>query len=66
MAVIDFIHKGVRYVSDDTGHFTYKNYNYLKFYLDEDLIRTYGINLSHPMDVYVNTITPAGGVSYIV
>lgn len=66
MAVIDFIHRGVRYISDDAGHFTYKNYNYLKFYLTEDLISTYNINLSHPMDVYVNSITPGEGVLYIV
>ena len=66
MAVIDFIHRGIKYVSDENGCFRYKNCNYLKFHVDQHLIDIYKINIAQPMDLYINSITPGEGVLYIV
>jgi hypothetical protein len=56
MAVIDFVHNGVRYISNSEGYFRYKNCNYLKFKLDKTIAES--LELPTNIEYYVNKCNP--------
>lgn len=64
MAVIDFTHKGIRYISDYNGCFRYKNCNYLKFQLPEDWGNMGSI--SWEVEYYINKLIKNSSNNYTI